>query len=331
MVWSARALGIGPQQRVRRQILGMTALTTSQLPICIIHPSVVLFAGMSIGTICRCVITGHPDAWRLPVRIWLFALIQSLIAAAGLAAWFYAESVLLAGIAAASAAVLGVAQPFLCAWKQKKLEDWRDRQHVKTLSAIGGHVDEALAGVIPPPMPHRPTVAVFFELAGLDDPSELLLQYDDLVDTIRDVDRDCTSRAAAFSAELTGNVLGVALEGLAALAVGELERSRKFFEEATQLNSSWAMPWLGWATVCYQLGDYETLAAEHPHTNGVELLCYDCGDEDVFLRLSESERGTLEELYHQTATALGNYYAAAEIAKSRQSYQQTREELRHVA
>lgn len=265
------------------------------------------------------------------MKIWLFALLQSIIAVAGFAAYFYAENVLLAGIAAGSATVLGIAQPLMGAWKQQKLEDWRDDQHEKTLSVIGGQVDDVLGGVIPPPMPHRATVVTFLELAGLGDPQEQLAKYDELVNDIQQADEDCQDAAAAFCAELTGNVLGVALEGLAAYAVGDTDAARRFFEEATQLNSAWAMPWLGWATVCYEQGDYETLAAEHPHINGVELLCYDCGDEEVFMELSESERDSLSELYQETATALGNYYAAAEIAKSRVAYEQTHEELRKVA
>jgi tetratricopeptide (TPR) repeat protein len=265
------------------------------------------------------------------VKIWLFALLQSLIAAAGLAAWFYADNIVLAGIAVGAAAVLGVVQPLLSARKQQKQEAWREDQHVKTLKVIDSHVDDALEDVIPPPFPHRPTVAAFLELAGLGDSMEQLQRYDDLIEEIRNADEGCPHQAAAFCAELTGNVLGVALEGLAALAVGNLEEARRFFEEATQLNSSWAMPWLGWATVCYQQGDYETLAAQHPHINGVELLCYDCGDEEVFMELAESERESLTELYQQTATALGNYYAAAEMAKSRQSYEETHEELRKAA
>jgi tetratricopeptide (TPR) repeat protein len=261
------------------------------------------------------------------VKIWMFALLQSLIAVAGLAAYFYGNNVWLAGLAAGSAAVLGIAQPLMGARKQQKLDEWRDDQHEKTLAVIGGHEEEALDGVIPPPLPHRPTVSAFLDLAGLGNSNEQLQRYDDLVADIRDADEDCPYQAAAFSAELTGNVLGVALEGLAALAVGDLDKARGFFEEATQLNSSWALPWLGWATVCYQQGDYETLAAQHPHINGVELLCYDCGDEEVFMQLAESERESLAALYQQTATALGNYYAAAEMAKSRQAY----EELRKVA
>ena len=121
------------------------------------------------------------------------------------------------------------------------------------------------------------------------------------------------------------------MEGLAALAMGDLNAARRFFEEATQLNSSWVMPWLGWATVCYEQQDYATLAREHPHINGVELLCYDCGDEEIFVELSGTERESLSELYQQTATALGNYYAAAEIAKSREKHVQMHEEMRRVA
>lgn len=265
------------------------------------------------------------------MKIWLFALLQSIIAVAGLAAYFYADNVWLAGLAAGSAAVLGIAQPLMGAWKQQKLEDWRDDQHEKTLAMIGQQEDDTLDGVIPPPMPHRATVAAFLQLAGLGDADEQLAAYDELVEDICQADEGCQDLAAAFCADLTGNVLGVALEGLAALAMGNLDAARRFFEEATQLNSGWAMPWLGWATVCYQQGDYVTLAAEHPHINGVELLCYDCGDEEVFMELSESEREELSELYQKTATALGNYYAAAEMAKSRLAYEQSHEELRRVA
>jgi tetratricopeptide (TPR) repeat protein len=266
-----------------------------------------------------------------PVKVWMVVLLQSMIAVAGLVAYFFGNNVWMAGLAAGSAVALGIALPLMGARKQQNLDECRDDQHEKTLAVIGGYEEEALEGVIRPPLPHRPTVAAFLELAGLGNSNEQLQRYDDLITDICDADEDCPYQAAAFSAELTGNVLGVALEGLAALAVGDLDKARGFFEEATQLNSSWAMPWLGWATVCYQQGDFETIAAQHPHINGVELLCYDCGDEEVFMQLAESERDSLAELYQQTATALGNYYAAAEMAKSRQSSELTHEELRKAA
>lgn len=266
-----------------------------------------------------------------PVKVWMVILLQSMIAVAGLVAYFIGNNFWLAGLAAGSAAALGIAQPLMGARKQKKLDECRDDQYEKSLTVIGGYEEETLEGVIPPPLPHRPTVSAFLELAGLGNSNEQLQRYDDLIADICDANEDCPYQAAAFSAELTGNVLGVALEGLAALAVGDLDKARSFFEEATQLNSSWAMPWLGWVSVCYQQGDFETIAAEHPHINGVELLCYDCGDEEVYMQLAESERESLTELYQQTSTALGNYYAAAEMAKSRQSYEQTHEELRKAA
>ena len=275
-----------------------------------------------------CVISGRMEA---VVKISLFGLIQSLIVVAGLAACFYANNFVLVGIAAGLAVVWRVVGPLSGTGKQKKLEGLRDQQRVKTLAVIDGGADVQLEGVIPPPFPHRATVAAFLELANLGDPGEQLQRYDDLIEGIREADEDCAFQAAAFSTELTGNVLGVAMEGLAALALGNLDKAQRFFEEATQLNRSWVMPWLGWATVCYQQGDYETLAMQHPHINEVELLSYDCGDEQVFLRLSESDRESLLGLYQQTVTALGNYYAAAEIAKSRQSHQQTHEELHRAA
>ena len=269
------------------------------------------------------------------VKTWLITLIQSLIAAAGLAAYFYADNVLLAGLAAGSATAIGIVQPLMGARQEKKREPCEDAQPKETLRVISDHVDDVPDdtpdNVIPPPFPHRPTVAAFLEMAALGNPRSQLRRYDDLVDAIRGADEDCREDAETFSAELTGNVLGVAMEGLAALAMGDLNAARRFFEEATQLNSSWVMPWLGWATVCYEQQDYATLATEHPHINGVELLCYDCGDEEIFMELSETQRESLSELYQQTATALGNYYAAAEMAKSRENHVQPHEEMRRVA
>ncbi len=265
------------------------------------------------------------------MKLWLFALFQSIIAAAGLAACFYADSVLLAGLAAGSAAAVGIAQPLLAARRQQKLSHWQEQQHQHALQVLDDQADETLQDVIPPPFPHRPTVAAFLEMAGLGNPQAQLQQYDDLVEAIREADPDCPSAAAAFCAELTGNVLGVALEGLAALAVGDLPAARRLFEEATVLNSGWAMPWLGWAAVCYAQKDFSTLAAEHPHINGVELLCYDCGDEETFARLTESERDSLVELYQQTVTSIGNYYAAAELARSRNNCEQMQDAARHAA
>jgi len=263
------------------------------------------------------------------VKIWLFALLQSLIGVVGLAAWFYGDNAWVAGIAAGSAALLGVAQPLIGAWKQRKLDAWNDRQHQKALAVIDTHVEDALE--IPPPMPHRPTVAVFLNMAAEGDADEQLERYDALVDDIRNADDDCPSEAAAFCAELSGNALGVTLEGLAALTTGQLDNARQFFKEATQLHTAWALPWLGWATVCHLQQDLEELTAKHPQINAVELLPYDCGDEELFLELSESDREELGDLFRQTATALGNYYTAAEMAKSRPAYQQSREEMRRVA
>ena len=281
--------------------------------------------------ICRYAVTKHKSIWSLFVNFWLFGLLQIFIAVFGLAAYFYVHSLLLTGIAAVSATILGMSHPLLSARKQKTLKESRDKQCIQTLSVVPGGVNEQLEGPIAPPPPHRATVAVFLELAGLGNSRELLRQYDDLVTDICEADKDCVVQAAVFSAELTGNVLGVAMEGLAALALGDLGKARHFFEEATQLNSSWAMPWLGWAATCFQQGDYETLALQHPHINGVELLNYDCGDEEVFLQLSQSDRENLLDLCQQTTTALGNYYAAAEFARSRQTRPQTKDELHPAA
>ena len=268
---------------------------------------------------------------EIAVKIWLFALLQSLIAVVGLGAWFYADNALIAGGAAIAAAGLGVFQPLYGAWKHRQREEWADGQRKKTLDIVDSHIDSALEEVIAPPMPHRPTVAAFLRLAGLGDPDEQLQRYDDVVKLIDQADGDCADEAAAFCVELMGNVLGVTLEGLAALALGRHEDALKYFREATLLHSGWALPWLGWATVCYEQGKFEELAAKHPHINGVELLCYDCGDEDVFMELSPAEREGLSALFQQTATALGNYYAAAEMAKSRQQQIESHEEYRRVA
>ena len=263
------------------------------------------------------------------VKIWLFALLQSFMAAIALAGWFYAENGVVA--VAVAVAILGIAHPLIGVWKQRKLGAWRDRQHQRALTNLDADVKKALEEVIPPRMPFRPTVAAFLTAAGIGDPHDQLRRYDAVVDGIRNANTDCPSEAAAFSAEVRGNVLGVVLEGLAALATGQLKNAREFFEEAIQLNSAWALPWLGWATVCYLQQDLEELTSKHPHMNSVELLPYDCGDEELFLQLSESEREELGELFQQTVAALANYHTVADMEKSRSVCEELREEFRVAA
>ena len=61
------------------------------------------------------------------MKIWLFALSQSVIALLGLAAFFLADNVLLATLAAVMAALLGISQPFIAAHKSLKLEIYQQR------------------------------------------------------------------------------------------------------------------------------------------------------------------------------------------------------------
>jgi len=258
------------------------------------------------------------------VKTWIFVLTQSVIAATGISAWMSIGDVRIAGVAAAAVTALGIVRLFLARRKSAQRGVWADGQQMKTLPIVDRHVecsvrqptDEPVAEMIAPPMPHRPTVAAFLELAGLGDPDDQLERYDELVAMIERADDDCADEAASFCEELTGNVLGVTLEGLAALALGRQDDALKYFREATLLHSGWALPWLGWATVCHANGNFVELATRHPLTTGVELRPYDCGDEDVFVELKEADRPGLASLFEQTVAALKRYHNTAENQRS---------------
>lgn len=271
------------------------------------------------------------------MKTWLFALLEATIAVLGLAAYFLAENVALATAAAAAAALLGIAQPFITAYKSRKLELYRDRQFQKSIEGVDGQIAEMLSETIDPPPPHRPTIAALLRRRYPQETARLLDEYDRLANALTAAGSDAEILSNETAASSSGHVLQISwpvadyLRGLAALSADDVQTAHRCFSAAKDAQTNWASPWLGWACTAYRLARFDEIREQHPHLAGVELLPYDAGDEQTFLELSEEEREQLADLFQRTAASLGNYYAIAEFCRSKEQIAVSQQELKQVA
>ena len=265
------------------------------------------------------------------MKIWLFAAFESIIAALGLAAFFWAESIPLTAAAVVGAAALGIAQPLLAARQSRRMQRYQEGVFAKSQAAVDEQVDQLLTDIIDPPLPHRPTVVAFLERYAGIDIDALLAQYDRLVKAIASKSFAAEELAAAFTDKTSGSSLGIYLCGLAALSQKHLHDAHHHFSVVTGRQPTWIAPWLGWAAAAYELNQFEEIAKRHPHVNGANLTPYDVGDEATFIGLDETVRDDLVEQFQTAARALGNYYTLAEMQLSKQRIEESQAELRKVA
>lgn len=265
------------------------------------------------------------------MKTWMFALLEALIAALGLAAWFLADNIVIASVAAIAAAALGIAQPLLAARRSLRLGRFQDRQYRKALAGIDGTLSDLDAELIAPPLPHRATVAALLQQRLGDEADALLGEYDDLTRAIETQQPDAVRMSAWLSSHLGSEALGEHLQGLATYAVDDLESAHQHFSAATQAQPGWISPWLGWAASAYQLRLWDEIGERHPHLHKVDMQPFDVGDESTFLQLSKTERDELVAQFQAAATALMNYNALVEIGRSKEQMNATRDEWKKVA
>ncbi len=265
------------------------------------------------------------------MKIWLFALLQSLIATLGLAAFFLADNVLLASSAAVMAALLGIAQPLIAAYKNRRLQEYQDVQWNQSFDATDEQINALLQDCVDPPLPHRATIVLELQRRFGDRATGLIDAYDGTVKSIDENDRTSPALVARFADETSPWSLGPYLQGLAAVSVGDLDDAHQFFCAAKSKQQSWILPWLGWASTAYRLDRWDEIRNEHPHINGVQLLPYGAGNEETFLKLSESQRDELTSSFQQAATSLGNYYTIAEFCNSKVQMTASYEAYKKVA
>lgn len=265
------------------------------------------------------------------MKTWMFASLEALIAATGLAAYFLADNVILASAAAVTAAGLGVAQPLLAARRSLRIERFQDRAYQKTLAGFDGQLSELDAELIPPPLPHRPTVAALLQQRLGDESADLLREYDELAEAIETQHPEAVRLSAWLSSHLGSEALGEHLQGLAAYGVDDLEAAHQHFTAATWAQPGWIAPWLGWAASAYQLRRWDEISERHPHRQGVDFQPFDAGDEATFLKLSEAERNDLVGRFQASGRALMNYNALVEIGRSKQQMAAARDEWKRVA
>jgi hypothetical protein len=265
------------------------------------------------------------------MKTWTFALLEALIAALGLAAYFLADDMVLASSSAILAAALGIAQPLLAARRSQRFGAFQERQHQKSVDAIDRQLDELSADLIPPPLPHRATVAALLRTRLGDEADALLHEYDELIHAIQTQQPDAVRRAGWLSSHLGSEALEEHLQGLAAFAVDDLETAHRHFSAATRVQPAWIAPWLGWAASAYQLQLWDEITDRHPQMHGCDLQPYDVGDESTFLQLSAGDREELVPRFQDAAQALINYHALVEIGRSKQQMKETRDAWKKVA
>lgn len=265
------------------------------------------------------------------MKTWMFALLEALIAALGLAAYFLADNIVLASSAVVMAAALGIAQPLLAAHKSRKFTAFQDRQHEKSVAAIDDQINGLAADLIAPPLPHRATVAALLRKRLGDEADGLLQEYDDLARAIETQQPDAVRMSGWLSSHLGSEALGEHLQGLAAFAADDLETAHRHFFAATESQPQWIAPWLGWAASAFQLRLWNEISERHPHLHGFDIQPYDVGDETTFVELSEVEREELVAEFQAAAAALMNYNALVEIERSKEKMAESREEWKKVA
>jgi hypothetical protein len=265
------------------------------------------------------------------MKTWMFALLESMIALLGLAAYFWADNIPVATTAAVLVAVLGISQSLISAYKKRQLDDYQDRQFLKSLGVVDDQLQELLDGLIDPPKPHNPSVRATLRSCFGKAATQLIRDYEQTIKAIADNDPDADEIAEQFAADVDPWAVGSYLQGLSALAANKIEAAHAHFTTATEAQSSWVTPWLAWATTAYRQKLWGEIRERHPHINGMELLPYDCGDEISFLKLSEVQRQELAEEFQLASTSLGNYYAIAELLRSKDQIADSREEFKKAA
>jgi len=250
------------------------------------------------------------------VNIWLLAAVEATIAGFGLAAFFYAESPLLAGVAAVSAALLGISKPIQDAVKRRRLEAYQDEQHEKSLQLVDDQSTELVDSLAEPPLPHFPTVAILLSQDKDSAPVQVEL-YVKAAAAIESETSDADSLLAALEDRDAPGEIVTYLKGLRALHRGNTEAAAVLFWSAAQQRPDWINPWVGWATAAYVEGEWDEICDGHPHATGVDLAPYGPGDESTFIALSEEERAELVEQFQRCAETLGSYYSLAQLARSK--------------
>jgi hypothetical protein len=261
------------------------------------------------------------------MQIWLFALVELAIAAAGVGAYLSSGNIVLAGAAAALAIVLAIVRPLLSGRKQApsktqpKTQAKARPQSQATAQPVRapqkpqkGATRQAkalLKEVIEPPLPHRPSVVAGLKSAFPKEATRLLSQYDAVVKALSTGDKHAASLAQKFADVVDPWSIGPYLQALISLRAGKIEAAYQEFSKAKDAQTAWPAPWLGWALTAYRLGRIDEISAEHPQVKRVELLPYSAGDRHTFLDLDEAEQQQLTQEFEQVAAALANFHTIA--------------------
>jgi hypothetical protein len=251
------------------------------------------------------------------MKLWLFALVQSLIALVGVTACFYAEIPTLAAAAAVLAVVVAIAQLMFTSQKRRPTGSARSRQNANSRNSPDDRANETPANAACPPLPHRATVEALCREASSQTADVLLARYDEVIAAIEAHSEDAERGADCLAPDLPSEALGQYLCGLGALAQENDEAARDYFAAATRAQSTWAEAWHGWAAACSRLEEFSDLYENHPRNRGVDLLPFDCGNERIAQTLSAEDRSELTARFKQSAAALGSLHATAKKAKSR--------------
>ncbi len=264
------------------------------------------------------------------MKTWLFALLQALIAALGLVAYFWGGNVLLASVAAIAAATLGISQPLISAHKARKLQAFQEEQFADSLSSVNQQIQPLLDDSIDTPLPHHDTLLLVIQRDYPSSKERLLAHYSEFVEVLS-AQEDAVSLARSMAADLEDDAVGIYLLGLALLRNGEHAAARDQFSAATKSRPDWILPWLGWADASFHERSWDELRKNHPHINGVEVQPYGVGDEKTFLQLDRESRDELVQQFQAAARSLGNYYTIAEMENSKSEMELAHEAWKDAA
>ncbi len=265
------------------------------------------------------------------MKTWLFAVLESVIALLGLAAYLFADNVVLTASAVAAAACLGVFQSLSSARQKTRLDAFQEQQFQKSVGAVDEQLQTLQEELIPPPWPHHPTVSAVLRSRFGEQACSLLEEYDRLVEAVAVGRTKAETLTNEFADKVADWSVGPYLQGLVCLMNEKVGPAREHFLAAQEAQSTWIAPWLGWATAAARQGRWDEIREQHPHLNGVEMLPYDAGDEQSFIALDEQERETVTDSFQQAARSLGNYYTIAELSRSKGQMFDSRAEFKKAA
>lgn len=259
---------------------------------------------------------------------WL-TIVEIVIAAVGLVGWILSNNVTVALVAALLVFAFGISKPLFEARKSLRRERFVDRQFDRAQEEIDERTTALLAGLPEPGLPGPAVVHGVIEMTDEIDVERQKRAADLIVEMFQQ--QESLPEIERWIARLEVPALARHFQALVSLRKGEIELAGMLFQENSQERSAWAEAWYGWLHCQFVMGNDETVIANNPQTNGVELSPYGPVNEDQFIEMNDDERQRSIDDFQTAMAGIGDLYAAASLRQSTSQLEQSRQEYRKAA